>query len=95
MLRLLLITCFVLNLIFMHTNPVLSGVLDSTDAHQTYATIAAEKYAPILWFGSGERYFPTIPFFTAFQWKNRADPDSDYCHLLSENCSTGMGAMAS
>jgi hypothetical protein len=26
----------------------------------------AERYAPILSFGTGESYFPTIPFFTAF-----------------------------
>ncbi len=32
----------------------------------------ALEYAPILWFESGEKYFPTMPFFTAFKW-NRDD----------------------
>ncbi|MFQ5927834.1 MAG: hypothetical protein ACE5MH_10425, partial [Terriglobia bacterium] len=26
----------------------------------------AARYAPIYWFGPGERYYPTVPFFTAF-----------------------------
>lgn len=40
---------------------------------------AHEKYAPALWFAKEEKYYPTIPFFTAFEWQDRtnsiASPD--------------------
>ncbi len=29
-------------------------------------SVLAARYAPIYWFGPGERYYPTVPFFTAF-----------------------------
>ncbi len=37
------------------------------DSRLTAADSAlAARYAPIYWFGPGERYYPTVPFFTAF-----------------------------
>jgi len=42
------------------------------DAEEPQARRLAERYAPILSFGPGERYFPTIPFFTAYD--NRDAP---------------------
>lgn len=45
---------------------------DSLCAEFEADSILALEYAPILWFESGEKYFPTIPFFTAFTWNPRA-----------------------
>lgn len=36
-------------------------------------SIAAHYYAPILWFDADEKYYPTVPFFTAFQWQEAAN----------------------
>lgn len=33
----------------------------------------AQKYAPVYHFAPGERYFPTIPFFTAFDSRNNSE----------------------
>ncbi len=39
---------------------------DCPEAQGPNDSTLARRYAPILGFGPGERYFPTIPFFTAF-----------------------------
>ena len=48
-----------------------------SDGCDTLATVAdavlAERYAPVLWFGADERFFPTLPFFSAIDLKNRDD----------------------
>ena len=31
----------------------------------------ARRYAPVLWFGADERYFPTLPFFSAIDLEDR------------------------
>jgi hypothetical protein len=41
---------------------------DSLRLAQAQDSTKALAYAPILWFASGEKYFPTIPFYTAFEW---------------------------
>ncbi len=37
-------------------------------------SVLAARYAPIYWYGPGERYLPTVPFFTAF---DGVDNDGD------------------
>ncbi len=66
---------------------------DSLRLVQAADSAKALANAPILWFESGEKYFPTIPFFTAFKW-DRDDttelaltpelirPDSSWFDLL-------------
>jgi len=42
---------------------------DKTNFRQ-YSYFEALKYAPILWFANEEKYFPTLPFFSAFDGVN-------------------------
>ncbi len=41
---------------------------DSLRLAHTQDSTKALAYAPIFWFESGEKYFPTMPFYTAFKW---------------------------
>lgn len=61
---------------------VMTGFVPVTGSAQTRAcTVStgevrslAERFAPVYWFSPGERYFPVMPFFTAF---DDADNDGD------------------
>ena len=54
-----------MGLLGLHGN-VRVAVAQSSCPDPSIADSLAQHYAPILSFGIGERYFPTIPFFTAF-----------------------------
>ncbi len=47
--------------------PEWTGSLAAADS------VLAARYAPILWFAPGERYFPTVPFFSAFDGLDNDD----------------------
>ena len=49
--------------------------LDSLNTHLASIVRVAARYAPLYWFSPGERYLPTMPFFTAF---DGIDNDQDY-----------------
>lgn len=62
----LMIFCF--NLSAADNNPKPISPEDSLRlAHAQDSTVAL-AYAPVLWFAASEEYFPTIPFYTAFNW---------------------------
>lgn len=42
-----------------------------------YRYADALKYAPILWFADDEKYFPTLPFFSAFDSVNNDSVEGD------------------
>jgi hypothetical protein len=46
------------------------------DAEADAAQELAHQFAPLLEFGPGERYFPTIPFFTAFRGRGLWGPST-------------------
>lgn len=52
--------------VFAHNSTLAHS--DSLRVGQTPDSLKALAYAPTLWFESGEKYFPTIPFYTAFKW---------------------------
>ena len=46
-------------------------------------SVLAARYAPIYWYGPGERYFPTVPFFTAFDGvDNNGNGTTDFADSL-------------
>ena len=55
--------------------------LDPLKDNPEYAK--ALQYAPILWFANDERYFPTLPFFSAF---DGVDNDSDKTEKDFDDC---------
>lgn len=50
--------------------------LDGLNTHLASSAQVAARYAPLYWFSPGERYLPTLPFFTAFDGIDN-DPDYD------------------
>ena len=49
----------------------------------TADSVLAARYAPIYWFGPGERYYPTVPFSTAFDGiDNNGDGAVDFADTL-------------
>ena len=66
------IAAAILSLLILAVSVRLAVAQSCLKASEPNARKLAERYAPILSFAPGERYFPTIPFFTALDHFNDA-----------------------
>jgi hypothetical protein len=66
-----------------------AGAQQLTCMSRDDALVMARRYAPVLSFGPGERYFPTIPFFPAFDGIGRPSNFSDTAKVSAALTETG------